>query len=331
MLISQRRGGNSYWFHDDALGSTSAITASDETVTSTYKYYAFGDVLTSSGTLANAFKFVGGLGYYSDPDSGLLLLRARYYWPGIARFLTLDPRGCNGNCFVYAANTPVQWIDPTGAKEEREVECVEEGRPGYGLYSKCYRKVTKASAAFTRYTKASEREEHNGVVLGLLKVFLEFDKEDKNCRGQWYFTVVSGLKGYQEPEHQWCQDHGPIPDKDTTKKGYYDLSTVGLAKDIEKFGSWAYSITPELVHRREGIKECPVKDYAKDVRGDFLVHFDTGKTGTQGCIGIEPIGVQHSRADGDLGVRDFRCVMRFLHRCQGINQIELNVQNIPEQ
>jgi RHS repeat-associated protein len=115
MLISQRRGGNSYWYHDDALGSTSAITSSDETVTSTYKYYAFGDVLTSSGTLTNAFKFVGGLGYYSDPDSGLLLLRARYYWADAGRFVTEDPVREVLDLYAYAGNSPVGFTDPSGA------------------------------------------------------------------------------------------------------------------------------------------------------------------------------------------------------------------------
>jgi RHS repeat-associated protein len=118
ILISQRRGGNSYWYQDDALGSTSAITSSDETVTSTYKYYAFGDVLTSTGTLTNAFKYVGGQGYYSDPDSGLLLLRARYYWPGIARFLTLDPRRQGVNWYVYVGNSPLGPRDPTGLRPD---------------------------------------------------------------------------------------------------------------------------------------------------------------------------------------------------------------------
>jgi RHS repeat-associated protein len=116
MLISQRRGGNSYWYQDDALGSTSAITSSDETVTSTYKFYAFGDVLTSTGTLTNAFKYVGGLGYYSDPDSGLLLLRARFYWPGIARFLTMDPLREGTNWYGYVQNGPVGRVDPEGLR-----------------------------------------------------------------------------------------------------------------------------------------------------------------------------------------------------------------------
>jgi RHS repeat-associated protein len=116
MLISMRRNSASYFYHPDALGSTSAITSSDETVTSTYKYYAFGDELTSTGTLNNAFKYVGGLGYYSDPDSGLLLLRARYYWPGVARFLTMDPAREGSNWYVYVRNRAIAQVDPTGVQ-----------------------------------------------------------------------------------------------------------------------------------------------------------------------------------------------------------------------
>jgi RHS repeat-associated protein len=114
MLLAMKRSGNSYFYHNDALGSTSAITASDETVTSTYKYYAFGDVLASTGTLTNAFKYVGGLGYYSDPDSGLLLLRARYYWADVGRFVTRDPANEGVELYAYVGNTPAALVDPVG-------------------------------------------------------------------------------------------------------------------------------------------------------------------------------------------------------------------------
>jgi len=128
MLISQRRGGNSYWYHDDALGSTAVVTNSDETATSTYKYYAFGDLRTSSGTLTNPFKYAGGLGYYDDPDSGLLLLRARYYSPAVARFVSRDPLMTVADTaepwasllssvageYGYAGNNPASGMDPSG-------------------------------------------------------------------------------------------------------------------------------------------------------------------------------------------------------------------------
>jgi len=133
MLLAMRRGGASYFYHDDALGSTSAISDSDETATSTYKYYAFGDLRTSTGTLTNPFKFVGGLGYYDDPDSGLMLLRARYCWAGVGRFTTPDPvlretddpdgpiMAWVGNAYVYAHDEPAQTSDPTGLWEWKPI------------------------------------------------------------------------------------------------------------------------------------------------------------------------------------------------------------------
>jgi len=116
MLLAMRRGGASYFYHDDAIGSTSAITNSSETTTSTYKYYAFGEVLTSTGTLTNPFKYVGGLGYYTDPDSSLVLLRARYYWPVVGRFVSWDPAREAMNWYLYAASRAVLVTDPEGLR-----------------------------------------------------------------------------------------------------------------------------------------------------------------------------------------------------------------------
>jgi len=114
MLLAMRRGGASYFYHDDAIGSTSAISDSDETATSTYKYYAFGELRTSTGTLTNPFKYVGGLGYYDDPDSALLLLRARYYWPTVGRFVTRDRVQQGISWYTYAGGVPTQTVDPSG-------------------------------------------------------------------------------------------------------------------------------------------------------------------------------------------------------------------------
>ena len=59
--------------------------------------------------------FVGKLGYYSD-DTGLDLLEARYYVPGLGRFLTQDPIGHQGglNLYQYCGNNPLTRTDPDG-------------------------------------------------------------------------------------------------------------------------------------------------------------------------------------------------------------------------
>jgi len=56
-LVSQRRSTTTKYYHFDALGSTLALTDSNENVTDTYRYYAFGKTLTSSGNTVNNLRF----------------------------------------------------------------------------------------------------------------------------------------------------------------------------------------------------------------------------------------------------------------------------------
>ncbi len=88
-LVSQRRSTTTKHYHFDALGSTLALTDTNENVTDTYKYYAFGGSLTSSGATVNNLRFVGNLGYYNESALALQYLRARYYQPAVS----VDPSG----------------------------------------------------------------------------------------------------------------------------------------------------------------------------------------------------------------------------------------------
>ncbi len=82
-----------------------------------YDYEAFGALKSSSGSLANAFRFAGE---QSDAETGLYCLRARYYDPSTGRFISKDPfpgriaqpQSLNG--FVYVRNNPIVLIDPSG-------------------------------------------------------------------------------------------------------------------------------------------------------------------------------------------------------------------------
>ena len=70
-----------YCYHFDALGRTRALTDSSEVVKNTYEYDAYGNVLSKTENVTNPYQFVAAYGYYADPDTGLLYLRARYYSP----------------------------------------------------------------------------------------------------------------------------------------------------------------------------------------------------------------------------------------------------------
>jgi len=81
-------------------------------VTDTYDYDAFGNVVGSTGTTANVYRYQGEA---FDTETGLYYLRARYYDPVPGRFLSVDPMADQGqHPYTYAGADPVNGHDPTG-------------------------------------------------------------------------------------------------------------------------------------------------------------------------------------------------------------------------
>jgi RHS repeat-associated protein len=111
--ISEHRGGVSKFLHQDYLGSTKQITGSNQTVTDTRQYDAFGLQTGATGSSPTPFGFAGGWGYQQD-STGLQLLGHRYYDPSTGRFLTRDPIKDGRNWYGYCGNNPVVNIDPSG-------------------------------------------------------------------------------------------------------------------------------------------------------------------------------------------------------------------------
>ncbi|MCB8932317.1 MAG: RHS repeat-associated core domain-containing protein [Fimbriimonadaceae bacterium] len=59
-------------------------------------------------------QYVANLGHQTDVESNLIYMRARYYDPGTARFVTEDPARDGVNWFVYCNNDPVNTVDADG-------------------------------------------------------------------------------------------------------------------------------------------------------------------------------------------------------------------------
>ncbi|MEJ2216017.1 MAG: RHS repeat-associated core domain-containing protein, partial [Gemmatimonadota bacterium] len=57
---------------------------------------------------------------YRDTETGLYYMRARYYDPDLARFISEDPIGLAGgiNPYVYAGNNPLTHRDPSGLTQQ---------------------------------------------------------------------------------------------------------------------------------------------------------------------------------------------------------------------
>jgi RHS repeat-associated protein len=73
----------------------------------------------TQGSDTNPFTWVGKQGSYLDPEIDLYFLRARYYDPQSARFLSTDPASFEAgdsaaNLYRYVGNDPVNNTDPSG-------------------------------------------------------------------------------------------------------------------------------------------------------------------------------------------------------------------------
>ena len=113
-LISQRRGSTTSWYHFDALGSTNNLTNSNETITDSYIYDAWGNKLSTTGSTTNPFQYVGQYGYYHDEETGSNYIRARVYSPIIGRWASADPLGFVDGMNLYLAYFVPNRSDPSG-------------------------------------------------------------------------------------------------------------------------------------------------------------------------------------------------------------------------
>jgi RHS repeat-associated protein len=105
-------GKTTLYYHQDKVGSTRALTDSRGRVVKTYQFDPYGRRTGSSGKAANPFQFAG---QYLDSETGLYYVRARYYDPATAQFISRDPiSSVTGQCYNYAANAPLNGTDPTG-------------------------------------------------------------------------------------------------------------------------------------------------------------------------------------------------------------------------
>ena len=121
---SPMMGGNvstnvGYYYHEDNLNSSSALSSSSGSQLEVDAYYPFGRTLTASpqASFKVSRQFTGQI---KDDETGLYYYNARYYDPELGRFIqadTLIPDLSNPqsyNRYSYVRNNPLRYTDPDG-------------------------------------------------------------------------------------------------------------------------------------------------------------------------------------------------------------------------
>jgi RHS repeat-associated protein len=100
------------YLHHDQLGSTRLLTDASGKTSASFSYAPYGELEGTTGTATTPLAFAG---QYTDAETGLQYLRARFYDPGTGQFLSRDPlQALTREPYAYAADNPANLVDPEG-------------------------------------------------------------------------------------------------------------------------------------------------------------------------------------------------------------------------
>ena len=107
-----------HWYVYDGLGSVIGELDDNNNLTTSKQYDVYGAPRASTqqgGAATSPQGYVGSLGHVTDASTGgLIYMQARYYDPGLGRFVSEDPGGNGNNWYVYVADNPVCNVDGNG-------------------------------------------------------------------------------------------------------------------------------------------------------------------------------------------------------------------------
>lgn len=107
--FQRTKGSTTSMYLQDALGSTIGLTDGTGAIQTTYAYDPYGNVTASGAANDNPYQYTGR----ENDGTGLDYYRARYYSPGMGRFVSQDPLGfaAGQDVYAYVGGNPT-WHEP---------------------------------------------------------------------------------------------------------------------------------------------------------------------------------------------------------------------------
>jgi RHS repeat-associated protein len=199
-------------FLGDALDSTLALTNSAGAVATEYTYEPFGRTQPAGTSSPNALQYTAR----ENDGTGLYYYRARYYHPGLMRFIAEDPLGLDGgdaNFYAYVSGNPLALADPTGL-----AACCDAQLPESPIREVALTCFAEASGRCRRAARGQEGREKRAITDSA------YNRQTNLLggtvpHGNYYLTGGSAeivdilaapgpqYRGYENPRYRQARDH----------------------------------------------------------------------------------------------------------------------------
>ncbi len=197
----------SCFYHYDQGGNTLALTGGDGAIVAAYAYSPFGRSGSSGERLGNPFTFCGAFGVISEGED-LYYMKKRFYSAAWGRFVQKDPMGFQGgvNPYVYAANSPINFIDPDGALV---VEAWLTWKAVGAVVGVVTFTVAAAKTAYSAYNTAQEYKKRNQAAEKMKDAFKEY-ADICQARGTSLQEKEEAYKRYEEVYKELAGHHNDM-------------------------------------------------------------------------------------------------------------------------